>query len=372
MASLDLDQSDSSLHSVEDDASYHIAFYEKYRDSPELIHQLYQFLRSSCEQGKFDCMTTVLKEFPEFRASKEFYRIQFTPFLMAAAKAGNLGFIRFLFEEWSTYCEFEPERDNLLVVACLSEHFEMVKYLHEMWGITSTQERLLLFCIKRNQLDMARYLHEVIGLGPGLQKEKAIMCAFKSHSLEMIEYCFYDLDLSTVTYMKTIESAIYAAATSGNIGILQALTDLFSVTVAIPSIPPNRYMQKKHHLYHSIHIIVSRGDLPMLQYCIEVLKVTITSPDVNSDMTQYLDLLSLCVNNGDEDMLSYLVKEVKMSIDVLYQITNTRLSRMVQKDWEDEESKERVLEWVEELERARERSEEEDDEPVKRQRTNSM
>lgn len=350
--------------SVEDPASL-IAKYNLCRGDFDLFSQLNRFMLAYSDFGKYDTIAAVLQHFPEFRASKLFVSTNFNAHLHAAVKAGSVAFLKLFLEDFGVHYDGDPDRDNLFAEACMQGNLEVMRYLHSV-SILPTHEKLILHAFKKGRSDIVRYLHLQFGMEPS-DKEAIILNAYKGKAIELVESCFYDFGVVSIKTQKTVEYAVYAAACTGDIHFLSTLVDLFSVTCLIPSISPNHTALKKYHFYHSFLIFAKRNDVTLVQYCVEVLKITILTRDYNSELVHYLDVFSVCAANGAAELLAYLVKDVGLKANLYKRLTGYEISEIVERDWPDETTKAWILaEITENDSKSSVRSDSEEDEVVKK------
>lgn len=352
--------------SIEDPAVL-IAKFNLRRGDLDLFTQLLRFMSAYGNYGKYDAIAEVLQHFPEFRASKLFISENFSVYLHGAVKAGSIAFLRLLFEDFGVYYDGDPDRDNLFTEACMYGHLEVMRYL-QCIGVLQIQDKLLLRAFKMGRSDIVRYLHLQFGVECN-DKEAMVRCAYKGKSIDLVEACFYDFGVVSIRTQKTVEYAVSAAACTGDIRFLSTLVDLFTVTCSISSISPNRSLAKKYDFYYSFLTFAKQNALTLVQYCVEVLKISLCASDSNSELSNYMNLLTVCAGNGATDLMIYLLKDVGMKASLYKRYTGFKLSEIVERDWPDYTEKAWILGEITENEsKSSERSDSEEDEVVKRQR----
>ena len=352
--------------SIEDPAVL-IAKYNLRRGDLDLFTQLFRFISAYGNFGKYDTIAAVLQHFPEFRASNLFIVTNFSGHLHGAVKAGSVAFLRLLFEDFGVYYDGDPERDNLFAEACMYGHLEVMHYLHSV-GVLPMQDKLLLRAFKMGRSDIVRYLHLQFGFEYN-DKEAMVRCAYKGKAIDLVEACFYDFGVVHIKTHKTVEYAVSAAAYTGDIRFLSTLVDLFTVSYSMSSIFPNRSQSKKHDFYYSFLTFAKQNALTLVQYCVEVLKISLYASDFNSELVNYLHMLTVCAGNGAADLMSYLLKDVGMQITLYKRLTGFKLSEIVERDWPEDTDKAWILGEIAENEsKSSVRSDSEEDEVVKKQR----
>jgi hypothetical protein len=346
-----------------------IAKYNLRRGDLDLFTQLFRFMSAYGNFGKYDTIAAVLQHFPEFRASNLFISTNFSDHLHGAVKAGSVAFLRLLFEDFGVHYDGDPDRDNLFAEACMYGNLEIMRYLHSISVLPmQMQDKLLLRAFKMGRSDIVRYLHLQFGFEYN-DKEAMVQSAYKGKSIDLVEACFYDFGVVSIRTHKTVEYAVSAAACTGDIRFLSTLVDLFTVTYSMSLILPNRSQPKRHHFYYSFLTFAKRNALTLVQYCVEVLKISLFTSDYNSELVNYLDLLTACAANGAADLMCYLLKDVGMKTSLYKRLTGYELSEIVERDWPEYTDKARILGEIAENEsKSSAQSDSEEDEVVKKQR----
>lgn len=331
------DCNDSEIQQLVEEPAVLIAKFNQRRGDLDLFTQLAGFMQAYSGLAKYDTIAAVLQHFPEFRACKLFLSKNFNNYLLSAAKVGSLSFLKLFLEDFGVYYD----GGNLFVEAGMNEHLEVMQYLHSL-GMVVLQEKLLQHAFKKGRGDIVRYLHVNLGL-EAVDTEALVQNAYKGKVIELVEVCFYDFGVSLIKSPKTVECAVYAAACTSDLRFLTTLTDLFTTTCVISSILPGRSSPKKYHFYKSFLEMTRRGDLALIQYCVEVLKVTLVAKDITSEVMHYMDLLTQCVVTGAADVLCYLLKDVNMQTSLYRTFTSHDLSDIVARDWPNDSTKLLVL-----------------------------
>jgi hypothetical protein len=287
----------------------------------DLYSTALKFYQMAIKDHDFKLAIKCLQRYPELVMSPPFTDGESSDNLYLAIEGGSAEFLYYLVDVLQVPLKSHKQpRLNLFEYAVVKGQLDLLPFLREELGISTTNSDLLHVVLQFCRFDILKYLIESLGV-PVEKPEMLFIHALCINNVVVIRYLYERLHITQVNSTQIIEIAVYLASISGDLSVLEFIVEKFSFNFDVREVAPIND-SVKHSLYTALSEAVKREHLHVIQFAVEVLRIQLKTTDSSYPPAVYSELLRTAVQVGSLPIFRYLAVDVGLDADLLSEKDN--------------------------------------------------
>lgn len=287
-------------------------------DFVEFALKCYQ---KAVEKQSFSLALKYLKSVPQLLFASDMTQEDLCDDLYKGIEWGAIEYVQYLVD--GLQVPLRPHRKmrmNVFEFAIFQGQLNMLPFIREELGITTTNSDLLIESVQSGRFELFRYLVEELGLR--VEKPEPLMLrAIFISEIRFVEFLYERIGIRQISNIHLLEVGLYTAAITDDLAILKLLVEKFTFCFDVREVCPITELSK-YSLFNALNEAVKREHIHVLHFAVDVLHLRLKTNDVNSPTSVYCELLKTAVLIENLEIFKYLLREVGVNPNLLTEEDN--------------------------------------------------